>query len=194
MGTVRRSGLRPRLIALLLAPAALAALAPGWSTPAWADPGESAEEGYVMVQQALSFLVNDAGPAGVAQAAAMVDDALAAEDQDGVDVPALEDARAALDAGRADDARDLMQSSIEAALAARGPATGEETGTTVVLPPFAAGPLSPTDWLYLVLSALVAAGGVVLSVLFRPRKGLRELRREMAAARSAVDTTRRRNA
>lgn len=34
--------------------------------PAWADEGESTDEGYIMVQQALSFLVSDPGPDGSA--------------------------------------------------------------------------------------------------------------------------------
>ncbi|MFA4840937.1 MAG: hypothetical protein WC580_04435 [Agrococcus sp.] len=173
--------LRLRSAALLIA--VLASLgSPFAASPASADGGQSAEEGYVMVLQALSFLVNDEGPGGSAQAAAMVEDALAAEDQDGVDVAALEQARTALEDGDTDQARTLLQGSIAEAVAELEPAVGEETGTTQMLPPLTSqGALSLTDWVFLGLSVLVAAAGVALAVLFRPSESLRELRETITA-------------
>lgn len=174
-------GLRLRSTALLVA--ILAALGSTFAaSPASADGGQSAEEGYVMVLQALSFLVNDTGPDGSAQAGAMVEDALAAEDQDGVDVTTLEQARTALEDGDTEQARTLLQDSIAEAVAGLEPAVGEETGTTEMLPPLTSqDALSVTDWVFLALSALVATAGIALAVLFRPTESLRELRETITA-------------
>ncbi len=174
-------GMRLRSAALLIA--VLAALgSPFAASPASADPGQSAEEGYVMVLQALGFLVNDEGPNGSAQAGAMVEDALAAEDQDGVDVATLEQARTALEDGDTEQARTLLQDSIAEAVAELEPAVGEETGTTQMLPPLTSqGALSSTDWVFLGLSVLVAAAGIALAVLLRPRESLRELHETITA-------------
>ena len=98
------------------------------AAPAWAHGGQSPKEGYVMVQQAISFLANEPDAKGTSEALVRVDDALNAEDQDGVDIPVLEQAKAALNAGNADGARPLLQSSIKAAVASLKPATGDETG------------------------------------------------------------------
>jgi hypothetical protein len=137
-----------------------------------------------MVLQALSYLVNDPGPEGTAQALAMVEDALEAEDQDGVDVPTLKRAATALEAGRTEEARALLQDSISEVVASLEPAVGEETGTTVMLAPLPPrGALSVTDWIFLGLSVLVAAVGIMLAVIFRPHESLRELSRDIAAAR-----------
>ena len=40
-----------------------------------------------------------------------------------------------------------------------------------------------TDWFFLVLSVIVAAVGIALAVIFRPHESLRELRREITAAK-----------
>lgn len=154
------------------------------ASPARADGGQSADEGYVMVLQALSFLVNDPGPDGTAQALAMVGDALEAEDQDGVDVLMLEQAAASLRAGSTEEAQTLLQGSISEAVDSLEPAVGDETGTTVMLAPLPPrGALSVTDWVFLGLSVLAAAVGIVLAVLFRPTESLRELGHDISAAR-----------
>lgn len=173
---VRKQSAKPlRSVMATLALAMIAVV--GGPQTALADGGQSAEEGYVMVQQALSFLVNDPGPTGLAQALAMVDDALAAEDQDGVDLDAVETARVSLEAGDTEEARSLLQGSISRAIAGLKPAVGEETGTTVVLAPLQAnGPLSGLDWLFLAVSVAVTLVGVTLSYLFRPSETLGELR------------------
>jgi hypothetical protein len=71
-----------------------------------------------MVQQAISYLVDEPGPKGTSEALARVDNALTAQDQDGVDIPVLVQAKADLKAGNADRARPLLQDSIRAAIEA----------------------------------------------------------------------------
>ena len=151
--------------------------------PAWAHGGQSATEGYVMVQQALSCLVNDASPAGTAKALLKVDEVLAAKDQDGVAVAEVQRAKVALTAGDTATARTLLQGSIAEAIAALKPAVGDETGTTIMVAPFVyRGSLSVTDWILLVLSVVVAIGGTILAVRFRPLEGMRDLRRDILGA------------
>jgi len=150
--------------------------------PAWAHGGDSSAEGYVMVQQALSYLVNDPSPTGTAIALTKVDEVLAAEDQDGVDVAEVLQAKASLTAGDTQSGRDLLQESITAAVAEFKPAVGVETGTSTVMAPFAQGPLAVTNWVFLILSVLVAIGGIVLAVRFRPHESLRDLRRDILGA------------
>lgn len=140
-----------------------------------------------MVQQAISYLVNKPGPMGTSEALVRVDNALAAKDQDGVDIPTLVKAKAKLKAGNADAARPLLQDSISAAIASLNPATGEETGTTTVVPPLQGnGSLSGMDWVLLSLSVLVALGGAGLAYLFRPKKNLGALGRDIRAASALV--------
>lgn len=154
--------------------------------PAWAH-GQSSKEGYVMVQQAISYLVNEPGPKGTSEALERVDDALTAEDHDGVDIPTLVQAKAELKAGNADAARPLLQSSISEAIASLKPATGEETGTTMVVPPLQRnGSLSGMDWVLLLLSVLAALGGAVLAYLFRPKENLGALGGDIRAASAMV--------
>jgi hypothetical protein len=155
--------------------------------PAWAHGGQSATEGYVMVQQAISYLVNQPGPTGTAQALARVNNALAAKDQDGVDVATLTKGKAELTAGNADTARSVLQKSISEATAALKPATGEETGTTTVVPPFQ-GTFSPSgaNWFLLILSILAAVGGAILVWVLRPKENLKALTDDILAARAQL--------
>jgi hypothetical protein len=137
--------------------------------------------------QATSLLVNVPGAKGTAEAIEKVELALANEDQDGIDVVVLEEGMAALEAGERARGQILLEESIAEALASLESATGEETGTTVVLPalPPRAG-LSTADWIFLTLSALVAAVGTILAIRFRPTENLRELGRDIAAAKTAA--------
>lgn len=154
---------------------------------AWADGGEATDEGYVMVQGAISFLVNDPSELGREQALAMVDDALAAEDQDGVAVDLLAEGRAALESGQVDEARQLLQDSIAEAVENLEPATGAETGTGEMLPPLESqSAVVGFDWLFLAVSAFAALVGAALAYLFRPRENLAELRHDILAARATV--------
>jgi hypothetical protein len=116
-----------------------------------------------------------------------VDNALAAKDQDGVNLPTLVQAKADLKAGNADAARPLLQESISAAVAALKPATGEQTGTKTVVPPFQGnGSLSGMDWVLLILSGLAALGGAVLVYLLRPKENLDAIGRDILAARARL--------
>jgi hypothetical protein len=152
--------------------------------PAWAHGGQSATEGYVMVQQAISYLINEPGPTGTSEALVRVDNALAAKDQDGVDVPTVVTAQADLKAGNPDAARPLLQESIKTAVAALKPATGEETGTGTVVPPFQGTvSLSGMNLLLLVLSVVAALVGAGLVYLLRPKENLRALTGDILAAR-----------
>ncbi|MBN9151131.1 MAG: hypothetical protein KF739_00825 [Cryobacterium sp.] len=157
--------------------------------PAWAHGGDGVTEGYVIVQQALSYLVNDTSPAGTMKALEKVDEVLIAEDQDGVDVAEVEQAKTALSAGDTKTAQTLLQGSITEAVAALKPAVGEETGTTTMLAPYAQGPLTGTDWAFLVLSVLAAVGGTILAMWLRPRQGLRELRHDILAGEDKTQST-----
>ena len=137
-----------------------------------------------MVQQAISYLVNQPEPKGTAEALVRVDNALAAKDQDGVNVAILQQAKADLTAGNTDAARPLLQNSISEAVAALKPATGEQTGTKTVVPPFQGdGSLSGMDWVLLILSGLAALGGAVLVYLLRPKENLDAIGRNILAAR-----------
>jgi hypothetical protein len=153
------------------------------ASAAWAHGGTGTKEGYVIVQQALSYLVNDPNPnmsadaAMTSEAMMKIDAALANEDQDGVAVPKVKEAKAALEAGKFEQARTLLQASIAQALAQLKPATGEETGTSLVVPPLSHPELTGRDWVFLVLSVLLAVIGTVLGFLFRPRLKLANLRR-----------------
>jgi hypothetical protein len=110
-----------------------------------------------------------------------VDELLDAEDQHGVAVDEVRRAKAALEAGKIAEARTLLQGSIATAVAALAPATGDETGTTVVLGPLPPrGPLTGWYWGLLLLSALAILLGTVLAILFRPRDSVRELRHTLS--------------
>lgn len=152
------------------------------ASAAWAHGGAGATEGYVIIQQALSYLVNDpnanmtADAAMTSEAMMKIDEALANEDQDGVAVPKVKQAKAALEAGNSDQARTLLQASIAGAVAELKPATAEETGTSVMLAPLSHPALTGRDWTFLALSVLLAVVGTALGFLFRPRLKLSDLR------------------
>lgn len=151
-----------------------------WAPSAQAHDEDEAQEGYVLVQQALAHLVHDSGPEGVEMAVEKVGDALETEDQEGVDVAGVQAGMAALDAGRVDEARELLQDSVTEALEHLPLATGYETGTRVVSPELAGrGPLGGGDWTVLLVSAAVGGLGVWLSVRFRPRESVGELRQRL---------------
>ena len=128
-----------------------------------------------MVQQALGHLVHDPGDVG--PALEKIDAALAAPDQDGVSVAELQRAKAALQTGNVAQGRALLQESITVALSTLKPATGGETGTTVVVDPLPPrGGLTGADWGFLTVSMLAILTGLLLSYVFRPHENVRELR------------------
>jgi hypothetical protein len=156
-------------------------------SPAAAHGGDESKEGYLLVQQALGHLAHDTSMTGIDLAMEKVDDALAADDQDGVAVAEVEQAKEALDAGRVGSARLLLQGSIKQALAELGPATGEQTGTTVVSPALAGrGDLTGRDWGFLAGSLVLVVVGIGLAVRFRPADTVGELRRRLGSSGTTV--------
>ena len=152
------------------------ALAP----PASADGEGETDVGYLLVQQALGHLAHDSSHEGMALAMEKVGDALATDNQDGVDVATLEDAKAALEAEQVDTARTLLQASIKDELDKLPPATGEETGTTVIVPALdTRDGISGSDWSFIAVSLLALLTGVSLAFRFRPADTVRDLRRRM---------------
>jgi hypothetical protein len=156
------------LVTLVLAP------------PASADGEGETTEGYLLVQQALGHLAHDTSHEGMALALEKIEDALATEDQEGVDVAAVEQAKTALEAEKIDTARTLLQASIKEALSKLPQATGEETGTTVIEPALDTGDgMSGSDWWFIGVSLLALVAGVLLAFFFRPADTVGELRRRM---------------
>lgn len=153
--------------------------------PAASADGEGETDvGYVLVQQALGHLAHDTSHEGMALAMEKVEDALATEDQGGVDVATLEEAKSALEAEQVETARTLLQASIKDALDKLPPATGEETGTTVIVPALdTARGLSGSDWAFIGVSLVSLLAGVLLSFRFRPADTVGELRRRMDGRR-----------
>lgn len=152
--------------------------------PAWAHgTAGGAEEGYVFVQQALGHLVHDRGPTGVADAEAKVQETLSATDHEGVDLALVRQAQAALTAGRITVAQQSLQQSIAAAISQLKPATGEQTGTTVVGEPLRGrGSLTAIDWTFGSASLLLLVAGVGLALRFRPALNLAQLRSQLTTA------------
>lgn len=150
------------------------------AAPARADePGETTV-GYLLVQQALGHLAHDTSSEGIEIAMEKTDDALSTKDQEGVDVPELQKAMAALQAGQVEQGRALLQHSISGAVAQLKPAIGEETGTKLVLSPLPGrGSLAGGDWGSLVVSVLALLLGVGLAWRFRPQDNVHELRRRL---------------
>lgn len=156
------------------------ALAP----PASADGEGETTEGYLLVQQALGHLAHDTSHEGMTLAMEKIEDALATEDQEGVDVATLEQAKTALEAEQIDPARTLLQASITQALSGLPPATGEETGTTVIEPALdTRDGMSRSDWSLIAFSLLALLAGVLLAFRFRPADTVGELRRRMDGRR-----------
>ena len=152
--------------------------------PALAHGGDETQEGYLLVQQALGHLAHDTTHTGIDLAMEKVDDALAAKDHDGVAVAQVKQAKAALEAMRVEQARALLQDSIKVALRELPAATGNETGTTLVVPelPGREG-LTGSDWLLLAGSILLVAAGLWLSFVFRPPDSVSALRRQLGGKR-----------
>ena len=156
------------------------------ASSASAHGGDESQEGYLLVQQGLGYLAHDTSTEGIDLAMEKVDDALAAEDQDGVDVAEVERAKSALDAGQVDQARELLQGSITEALSMLDPATGEQTGTTVVVPELVGRQgLTGRDAAFLAVSVLLLVLGVGLSFHWRPRDDIKALRRQLADSETA---------
>jgi len=143
---------------------------------------DETDEGYLLVQQALGHLAHDTSSDGIDMAMEKIDDALATEDQEGVNVAELHQGMQVLEAGQVAQARALLQESIQDALSSQPPATGYETGTTVVPSalPGRAG-LSGQDVGWLMGSFALVGLGLMLAYRFRPRDSVRALRVRLKA-------------
>ena len=160
----------------------------GGTLPASAHEGGSTDvEGYVLVQQAIGYLLNVDGPEGTMHAQEKITAALSASDREGVATDEVTKAQAQLAAGQRDVAITTLQGSISEAVKSLPPATGEETGTGTVLAPLAAAPISAAGWGTLVAAFLVIVVGVWLSVRFRPEVGLHELRSNLGVGPHHAD-------
>lgn len=170
-------------LARLAAVAAVGLLAAFWSAPAaWADGEGETTEGYLLVQQALGHLAHDTGMSGIDLAMEKVDDALETDHQEGVDLAELELAMIALEDGDVGQARTRLQGSIQEAMTALPPATGNQTGTHTVAPELPGRPdLRPQDWGLVAASALALVLGAWLTFRFRPHDTIGALRTRLAA-------------
>lgn len=179
---------RSTWIGLLLASVViLSGLASAASASAHGE-GETTEA-YLLVQQALGHLAHDASSDGVMAALEKVDDALSTTDQDGVDVAELERGKAALEAGQVAQGRALLQDSIAKAITELKPATGEETGTTIVLDPLPGRSIfTAEDIGFLAVSVLFLLLGVGLAWRFKPQDNVQELRRRLRPAEAGRPT------
>lgn len=173
----RRAWLRRLLVGLLTVASVLS------PSPARANGTGETTVGYLLVQQALGHLAHDTSADGIMLAMEKVDDALKTTDQAGVNVAELQQAKDALAAGQVDQARTLLQSSITEALSHLKPATGEETGTRVVLSPLPGrGSLTAGDFGLLAVMALLLLLGTGLAWRLRPADNIRALRGRLAPA------------
>ena len=146
--------------------------------PASAHGGDESKEGYILVQQALGHLAHDGGHTGMDSAMEKVNDALAALDHDGVNVAEVQRAKKALQVEQVDRARTLLQDSIKVALAEQPAATGEQTGTKLVLTPMPGHDgLAGRDWIFLGASVAFLLIGVGLAAWYRPADTVGDLRR-----------------
>lgn len=149
-----------------------------FASPAWAHGEGESEEGYLLVQQALGHLAHDTTTEGIMLAMEKIDDALGTEDQEGVDIAKLHQAKAVLEAGQTEEGRALLQDSISEAVSQLEPATGDGTGTTVVLLALPGrGSLTSADWAVLATSVALALLGGGLAWHFGPADSVGQLRR-----------------
>lgn len=147
------------------------------AAPALARDEGSSDQASVLVLQAIGLIANK--PGGMDDIGAKVDDALQAPNKEGVDMQQVQAAKDALDKGDMDQARTLLQQSLQGGVPTQG-AVGEETGTTTVHDPLnTRGHLAGGDWVLLVLSVLAVALGSWLAVRFRPAESVRVLRRQL---------------
>jgi len=189
-GTDTRGMARRLALALVAVVGLLGVLA--LPQPAVAHGDGEAAEGYLLVQQALGHLAHDTSSVGIDLAMEKVDDALSTEDQEGMDVAGVEAGMRALEAGQVEQARALLQDSIQDALADQPPATGYDTGTTAVVSAMPGrGGLNGEDLGWLVGSFLLVGLGLVLAYRFRPRDSVRDLRGRLNPRRQTAsgDTT-----
>lgn len=185
----RRPGQRLRVGVLTTTALLVLAGVPGL---AQANTGMGSSEARVVVQEAIAFIANGAGPAVVLE---RIDDVLKAPDKAGVDLARVEQAQAlvaGLAAGATPtqvaaalrQARELLAGAVTPAAPGAGFATGIETGTTVVLDEFrpAWGVRDAGGAVLLGLALVSVLLGLVLARRLRPPDSVRELRRRSSGA------------
>lgn len=162
------------VLAALLVGVWLATLA---VAPALAHGDGDTDQASVLVLQAIGIITNKS--TAMDDIMDKVDDALTAPNKEGVDLAKVQAAKEALDKEDMDQARDLLQQSLQSSTPVQG-AKGEETGTTVVHPGLSMqGRPRGGDWVLLAVSILVLALGLWLAVRFRPAQSVRVLRRQL---------------
>ena len=151
------------------------------ATPAWAHAGSGETEvGYILVQQALGHLAHDKTASGMDSAMEKIGDVMATKDQAGVNIADVQQAKAAMEAGKAVEAQALLQHSITEAVSKLMPAVGEETGTKVVSDPLPGrGALGGTGLMFLAASLLLLVLGGGLAYYFRPSDTVGQLRERL---------------
>lgn len=173
---------RRRAVATLVAGVVGVWLAVLAAPPALAHEGDS-DQASVLVLQAIGIMVNK--PDDMDEISDKIDDALNAPKKEGVDLAQVQAAMHALDNGTMDQARTLLQQSLQGGAPMQA-AVGEETGTTVVHDPLnPRGHLAGGDWALLAISVLVTLLGGWLAVRFRPPQSVRVLRRQLATPPSS---------
>ncbi|GAA3803256.1 hypothetical protein [Streptomyces chiangmaiensis] len=152
------------------------------SGTAWAH-GEESDESAVLVEQAVALIANNAYEDQVSE---RIDNALMAPHKEGVDLAEVRQAQDVIEqpgysAGVSRQVKGLLLDSLGGKLPsapkAGRPATGDETGTSVVLDEFrpARGISDGGDAVLLGLGVAAIAGGLWLSRRLRPPHTLREL-------------------
>ncbi|MEU3518344.1 hypothetical protein ABZ770_24215 [Streptomyces sp. NPDC006654] len=162
--------------------AAVALLVPvAASGVAWAH-GEESDESAVLVEQAVALIANNAYESQVAE---RIGDALMAPHKEGVDLPKVRQAQGLVEQPGYSAAAsrqgkvvllDSLGGKLPSAPKAGRPATGDDTGTGVVLDEFRPSRgISDDDAVLVGLGAVAVGGGVWLSRRLRPPHTIREL-------------------
>lgn len=177
----RRSGVGATLSRGLSVMALAAALFLVPAGAAVADEEESTQAS-MLVEQAIALIANDAGDERIAE---RIGDALEAPDKQGVDLSKVSQASELIEAQGEDPAvtaraRTLLLDSLGGRLPSApldGPATGVETGTSVVLDEFAPakGVSDAGDAVLLAVALTALVTGLYLARRLRPRHTLRQL-------------------
>lgn len=174
---------------------AVLALAGALSLPqvAFAHGDEEAVPARQSVLEAIAYVVNT--PDNMDMITDKLKDAQDSQDKAGVDIAEVKQAVTALSAGNMPQVRALLEQSIgakvdltglnvrhvlqvPAGLASVSLATGQQAGTQVVTDEMPGrGSLTGGDTTLLVIAALAAAGGALLSTKFRPEHSIHDLRR-----------------
>ena len=200
--TPSERGRRMRRSAVLLLVVGLVLFLPA---PALANEEET-EEARLLVLQSVALIANEAPVDAVIE---RIEDALAAPDPSGTDLPAVKRALGLVERSASEDdpadlqrAREILVAAVDARFATgygeiprpdavgegESPyATGAETGTTAVLDELrpAWGITDGGDLVLLILSALAIGAGLYLAHRWRPHDSIRQLRRAQAGTGEA---------